>query len=79
MWITSCTEWCAVENGGKKMQNLVEWKDVLESLSYLIAYSVLFAIFERAFVMCKARGFNKHNMQWQGWVEVMHVYAQRDN
>jgi len=45
----------------------------------LIAYSVLFAIFERAYVMYKARGFRKSESQWKGWVEVMHVYAQRGN
>lgn len=51
----------------------------LQKKEEVIAYSVLFAIFERAFVMYKARGFNKYNVQWQGWVEVMNVYAQRDN
>lgn len=51
----------------------------LQKKEELIAYSVLFAIFERAYVMYKARGFHKHNSQWQGWVEVMHVYVQRQN
>ncbi|MFO7887005.1 MAG: hypothetical protein R6U59_01705 [Eubacteriales bacterium] len=45
----------------------------------LVAYSILFAIFERAFVMYKERSFKDKSKQWDGWVEVMELYVQRDN
>lgn len=44
----------------------------------IIAYSILMAIFERAFIMYKERDEYEGN-QWEGWLENIEDYCRREN
>ncbi len=45
----------------------------------MIAFSILLAMFERAYLMYKRTNFKGGKGQWLGWNEVMDCYAKRDN
>lgn len=62
-----------VENEEKAELNSLQKKEEL------IAFSVLFAIFERAFIMYRERSYKDKGEQWQGWLEVIEEYAKREN
>lgn len=51
----------------------------LQKKEEIIAFGILFSLFERAYVMYKSRNFDKYSGQWEGWIEVMEEYAKREN
>lgn len=51
----------------------------LQKKEEIIAYGILFSLFERAYVMYRSRSFDKYSGQWEGWIEVMEEYSKRDN
>lgn len=58
--------------------NEVELTD-LQKKEEIIAFSILFSIFERACIMYRERSYKDKGKQWEGWKEVMEEYAKREN
>ena len=50
----------------------------LQKKEEIIAYSILIAIFERAYIMYHERGNNEGD-QWEGWLSNIEDYCRREN
>ena len=51
----------------------------LQKKEELIAFTILFAIFERAFVMYRTQQTDFRQRQWSGWQEYIDSFCRRDN
>jgi hypothetical protein len=53
--------------------------DPLQKKQELIAFTLLFSIFERAYLMHKDRSRKVKEKQWKGWEDYLLAYCQRAN